>query len=1080
MIQKFAGYASYKHYVEYMSNDQKERLRLLDMQQSFLVQAPAGSGKTSVLVQRYLCALATVTNGPEEIIAITFTRKAAAQMRERILQAIELATKDAPTDPYMHKMWELGSVVLAKDSECGWNILDNPARLKIQTIDALCASITKQMPILSRFGAQPQIAIDPTKLYKLAVDNLLQGLNIADYPYRNGLLVLLQHLNNDQSKVKTLLAQILASREHWLPPLMQHRGQNDLRQFLEKGLIFAAEEAILDVNRLRPKELDLHVLSMQEPQSIDEWLELIDKLLTSEGKWRKTVTAQQGFHPPSKATNKEEKQQLQAAKDAMLAMLARLQPHEEFKDGLNLIRSLPPFTYTAQQWHIVEALIEILPVLVAQLNVVFRDQGKVDFVAVALAAISALQEEDAPTELALALDCKIKHILVDEFQDTSHIQYRLLEQLTANWHLGDGRTLFLVGDPMQSIYSFRQADVGLFIKARDNGIGNVFLEFVQLTTNFRATEGLVNWINALCTKSFPTADNQTLGAISYTTAIAHNKTAMSPISCINVAEIYTANEIVKIINETKELNQNASIAILVRARNHLQKILPALRDADIPFQGIDIESLSERPVIQDLLALTKALLHLDDRIAWLAILRAPWCGLSLVELNIIGNFDGTIFAAIQETAILKQLSIAGNIRVKQIFTILKNSIALLGRIDIKQTVVNAATKLGIETIYKDDLLQIDSYYKFLEQYAMQPEIYIPGFLEQELDKLFLQPSPTPDKDAIQIMTIHKAKGLEFDVVILPYLDKTTRSTDQELLLLEKRDYIHNYLLIAPIRAAHVEVDPIYKYMDWCKRRRLEFETMREFYVALTRAKQKLYCLASFTEDKNVQGMLKYTPSIWSQFVASTHNLGINMHKNMHLYRLPIDWFKEQEVASLNIAKMQTTLLPHKQTWVSAAGTILHRILYYIASQGVENIDDAYITNLPGLIIKYLQTAAIDESFFQEAASVIELAVTNMLSDPTGLEILSSQHKESYAEWDLTYMFENKFMPIRLDRVFLDKEDILWLIDYKLVLGNVLDEAIATYTNQLQEYMHTLKKIKSQYKIVAGLYFPIQKHLQIIT
>ncbi len=102
---------------------------------------------------------------------------------------------------------------------------------------------------------------------------------------------------------------------------------------------------------------------------------------------------------------------------------------------------------------------------------------------------------DAPEDLALALGQRIRHILVDEFQDTSYTQFELLEKLTAGWEPGDGRTLFLVGDPMQSIYRFRQADVSLFLKARLEGIGAIRLEPLTLSVNFRSRPEIVEWVN---------------------------------------------------------------------------------------------------------------------------------------------------------------------------------------------------------------------------------------------------------------------------------------------------------------------------------------------------------------------------------------------------------------------------------------------------------------------------------------------------------------------------------------------------------------------------------------------------------
>ena len=97
----------------------------------------------------------------------------------------------------------------------------------------------------------------------------------------------------------------------------------------------------------------------------------------------------------------------------------------------------------------------------------FAARGQVDFTEVAQARAARAGEDDAPTDLALALDYRIRHLLVDEFQDTSISQYELLARLTAGWQPGDGRTLFAVGDPMQSIYRFREAEVGVFLRTLD-------------------------------------------------------------------------------------------------------------------------------------------------------------------------------------------------------------------------------------------------------------------------------------------------------------------------------------------------------------------------------------------------------------------------------------------------------------------------------------------------------------------------------------------------------------------------------------------------------------------------------------
>ena len=114
----------------------------------------------------------------------------------------------------------------------------------------------------------------------------------------------------------------------------------------------------------------------------------------------------------------------------------------------------------------------------------------------------------------------LRHILVDEFQDTSLAQFDLVEALTAGWEEGEGRTLFVVGDPMQSIYQFREAEVGLFLRARDAGIGGVRLEALRLSRNFRSVPELIEWTNDAFTSLFPASDDLRASAVAFTPSLA--------------------------------------------------------------------------------------------------------------------------------------------------------------------------------------------------------------------------------------------------------------------------------------------------------------------------------------------------------------------------------------------------------------------------------------------------------------------------------------------------------------------------------------------------------------------------------
>ncbi|MDO8934089.1 MAG: UvrD-helicase domain-containing protein, partial [Rhodocyclaceae bacterium] len=502
--------------------DAASRIRALELA-SFIVEAPAGAGKTELLTQRYLKLLGVVEE-PEEIVAITFTNKAAAEMKSRIVASLaRAAAGDCPAEAHKRITFDLAQAALAASARRGWSLTENPGRLRITTIDALCAGLARQMPFLSRFGAQPRMAEKAARHYDeatartlaLVEDDDAAGAVVADA---------LRHLDNDAGRLARLLADMLARRDQWLPHIVGQRLREEaeralaalIRRDLEQAAAsLGVQGALMPLARFAAANVDaaspLAVLCdwrtplAGTPDELPLWRALCELLLTREGEVRKVVNKNQGFPAGKEGADQ---------KAAMTAVLAGLAAASRAA-ALARVRLLPAPCYSEDEWRTVEALSKLLQLAAAQLWMVFNEAGEADFVEVAQRALQALGGLDAPSDLALALDYRIQHLLVDEFQDTSPTQVELLRRLTAGWATGDGRTLFAVGDPMQSIYRFRKADVGLFLRVADAGIGGLTLERLRLTRNNRSCAAVVAWVNGSFETIFPSQDGVASGAIRY-------------------------------------------------------------------------------------------------------------------------------------------------------------------------------------------------------------------------------------------------------------------------------------------------------------------------------------------------------------------------------------------------------------------------------------------------------------------------------------------------------------------------------------------------------------------------------------
>jgi len=1107
--------------------DDKQRQLALNPESSFIVQAPAGSGKTELLTQRFLVLLSKVEK-PEEILALTFTRKAAGEMRERIVAALRRAQDPTPPGTHHEKQtWELARCALDRDQTYEWNVINYPNRLKIQTIDALCAHLTHRMPLTANFGATPDVAEDSLSLYELAATELLKNIESND-SWNAALEKILLHLDNNLTKVHSLLVNMLMCREHWLPYLVGVEDKGALRQTLESSLknitldlLAFCDKALPTPIKIELSELATHsghyLLSQQSDSPITVcahtsdlptasiehkalWQGVSHLLLTKEGTWRKQVNKTVGFPATSSFKDKEEKQFHKENKERMLYLLDALRDNEILRHHLAQLQSAPPITYDEQQWDIIAALIDCLPVLAAQLKLVFQQQGAVDFTEISQGAQTALGSDENPTELALVLDHKIHHILVDEFQDTSASQYQLLEKLTTGWQQNDGRTLFLVGDPMQSIYRFRQAEVGLFLKARQEGLGQVTLTPLTLQVNFRSTPGVVNWVNEMFIHVLPAIEDISAGAVAYSPSIAAKEESQGAVNLYPCQdELAQAQQTVDLIKKAKETNPNGSIAILAKARPHLKLIIEALNQAALPFQAVDIENLSDRTVIQDLWSLTQALLHPAHRIAWLSILRAPWCGLSLHDLHILAGHDHErcIFELMNDETRLSELSTDGQHRLERIRPILNDKLVQRRRTHLRDWIATTWQQLGGPACVDEarDLNDAEHYFSLLEKEAIGEDIQDFDGFETKLNKLFVSPSQENTSN-IFVMTIHKSKGLEFDTVIIPGLERRSPINDTALLSLMERPRSKHQtdLVLASIKAAESDHDPIHRYIRHQDREKDHYESGRLFYVAATRARSSLHLLATVNfKDEEMQEIRKPSKTsllgqVWDQVSDDITAEKIIMAKEpieaptfkQGLKRLTSNWQHPHRATETATQQTNPPHTPSDFTWEPdispVVGTFIHRLLQRLCEQGNNTnfSTEHYRENWRNS----LMTLGIATQDIEQALTTVEKAITNTLTDPKGQWILNNQHEDSQCEYPITQVIKGKPTTLVLDRTFIEA-GTRWIVDYKTSQPNdgqtadFLEKESQQHKAQLEAYAKALSQL-DQRPIKTALYFPLIK------
>lgn len=813
--------------------------------------AGAGSGKTYVLMKRFVQILRSdLSVNPTNIVAITFTRKAADEIKGRVRQAVSECVEQAQND-LERLRWQ--------------EHLQKVESAPISTIHSLCSRILRDNPVETQLDPEFTILEDfeAQDFFKETLQQYLRKNIKENAALRR--LVQTYGVNSFVNQVTALGDKLseLVREDNLAEPYL--KAKEELPALQQK--LFAAVRTVIEAR----------------------------EALGAKTKGRQTLTEAAGL------LDEMQKQLLAPEPDCSLldasgvvkvsgkALAAELTNLKNLRQELNNVLLNAKGCDLVQDWlAVLQEFYACLSARKQENNVLFNDD-------LDLLAIEHLQKNEA---LRQKYQERYKYIMVDEFQDTNERQRQLIYLLCGN-KLDNKNNLFIVGDVKQSIYRFRHADVSVFNRVKEDIAQNAGKN-LGMKTNFRSTQSIVESCN--------TAFCQLMDLPKEEICLEHHEGANTGGAKVCLLQVpykskdddlgakedkwqkeaeaiaaYLQQELPKV---EPQLRPGASKAILLRAMTHCEILRQTLQGYGINCVVVKGKGFYEQQEVLDILNLLAALHNRYASLELAGALRSNYFGLddaALTQLFWQTENDKPLWDVLQAVGSGElQLNLqpeqqALAMQAAERLRSLRQAAALMA---LPELFAQLWDELKPEFVLSQQengpskLANVKKLRRLAQQYSQTKQASLAEWLQNVKDlraSSSKEPAATVQADdALQIMTIHNSKGLEFDLVILPQLDKSVKGDTASIKYLPGKEGEQGLLGIkVPDKEMQLQKSGVYELAKARDSELEEEESRRLLYVAMTRAQKQLLMVGTVAEEKLPEAVigLPAAKGWWQQLQA---------------------------------------------------------------------------------------------------------------------------------------------------------------------------------------------------------------------